>query len=81
MLIKAIKDGVEYQFDSTKHDCAILLTPKDKEAIEKMPREDQLIVSAPLASMRDKATEVWLWAKTGWKGATYVDPNNIRTKF
>ncbi len=80
MLIKVKRNGHEMQFDSTKEDVAILLTPKDKEAIEKMPRNDMLIISAPLVSMRDKAAEVWKWAMTGWKGATYVDPGNLKTK-
>jgi len=81
MLVKVKRNGQEFQYDSTKDDIAILLTPKDKEAIEKMPKEDLLIVSAPLASMRDKAAEVWQWAYNGWKGATHVDLENIRTKF
>lgn len=82
MLVKVkTKTGHTLQFNSQEEDIAILLTPKDKEAIEKMPREDLLIVSAPLKSMRDKAAEVWQWAFSGWKGATHVDLDNIRTQF
>lgn len=80
MLVKVKRNGQEFQFDSTKDDIAILFTPKDKEAIEKMPKEDLLIVSAPFSSMRDKAAEVWQWAYNGWKGATHVDLDSIRTK-
>jgi hypothetical protein len=81
MLVKVKMGDETLQFDSLKNPIAILLTPKDKEAIEKMPKEDQLIVSAPLVAMRDKAAEVWQWAMTDWEGATYVNPDNIRTKF
>ena len=80
MLVKVkTRTGQTLQFDSTKDDIEVLFTPKDKAAIQDMPREDLLIVSAPLASMRDKAAEVWQWAMTGWKGATHVDLDNIRT--
>lgn len=72
MLVKVKKNGQTLQFDSTKDDIAILLTPKDKEAIEKMEREQMLIVSAPFNSMKDKASEVWAWAYNGWDGATFV---------
>lgn len=81
MLVKVkTETGQTLQFDSTKQDIAVLLTPKDKEAIEKMPKEDLLIVSAPLKSMRHNAAEVWQWAFNGWEGATHIDLNNIRTK-
>lgn len=81
MLVKVkTETGQTLQFNSQEVDIAILFTPKDKEAIAKMPREDLLIVSAPLKSMRDKAAEVWHWAYNGWKGATHVDLDNLRTK-
>lgn len=79
MLVKVIKDGQEFQYDSTKDQIAILLTPKDKEAVRNMPEKELLIVSAPFKFMADGSARVWQWAMTGWKGATYVDPANIRT--
>ena len=81
MLVKIKKGGTELQFNSTEVDIAILFTPKDKQEVEKMEHGDLLLVSAPLASMRDRAAEVWQWAMTGWKGATHIDPGNVRAKF
>jgi hypothetical protein len=72
MLVKIKHNDTTLEFDSTKQAIAILLTPKDREAIEKMPRDEQLLLSAPLSVMKDKAAETWAWAHQ-WKGATMID--------
>lgn len=74
MLVKIKHNDKTFEFDSTKQAIAILLTPKDREAIDKMPKEEQLILSAPLSVMRDKAADTWLWANQ-WDGATMIDTN------
>lgn len=74
MLVKIKHNDKTFEFDSTKQAIAILLTPKDREAIEKMPKEEQLILSAPLSIMRDKAADTWAWAHQ-WDGATMIDTN------
>ncbi len=74
MLVKVKHNDQTFEFDSTKQAIAILLTPKDREAIDKMPPSEQLIISAPFALMRDKAAEVWAWANQ-WTGATMIDTN------
>lgn len=76
MLVKVKQGDMEFQFDSREVAIAILLTPKDREAIDAMPRDQQLILSAPLQLMRDKAAEAWNWAMYGWKKATHV-PSDI----
>jgi len=83
MLVKVKKGDQTLQFNSQNEDIAILLTPKDKQAIQEMPREDLLIVSAPFSSMKTQSNvaEVWQWARQDWKGATLVDLDNLRTKF
>jgi hypothetical protein len=72
MLVKIKHNDQTFEFDSTKQAIAILLTPKDREAIDKMPKDEQLIVSAPLSVMKDKAAETWAWAHQ-WNGATMID--------
>ena len=74
MLVKIKHNDQTLEFDSTKQAIAILLTPKDREAIDKMPQEEQLILSAPYSVMKDKATETWAWAHQ-WDGATMIDTN------
>lgn len=74
MLVKIKHNDKTFEFDSTKQAIAILLKPKDREAIDKMPKEEQLILSAPLSVMRDKAAETWAWAHQ-WDGATMIDTN------
>ncbi len=77
MLVKIKKGDQTLQFDS--HECAIaiLLTPKDREAIDGMDVNEQLILTGPLKLMKDKAAETWQWAMTGWKGAQYVSSDNV----
>jgi len=77
MLVKIKRGDQTLQFDS--HECAIaiLLTPKDREAIDNMNPDEQLILTGPLALMRDKAAETWQWAMTNWEGAQYVSSDNI----
>ena len=77
MLVKINHNGTTLQFDSQKDDIAILLAPKDKEAIQKMAPDDLLVLSAPLKSMQTRAAEVWQWAMTGWKGATHISHQSI----
>lgn len=72
MLVKIKHNDQTLEFDSTKQAIAILLTPKDREAIDKMPVGEQLLLSAPLTVMKDKAAETWAWAHQ-WKGATMID--------
>lgn len=72
MLVKIKHNDQTFEFDSTKQAIAILLTPKDREAIDKMPKDEQLILSAPLSVMKDKAAETWAWAHQ-WNGATMID--------
>jgi hypothetical protein len=74
MLVKIKHNDQTFEFDSTKQAIAILLTPKDREAIDKMPQEEQLILSAPYSVMKDKAAETWAWAHQ-WDGATMIDTN------
>ena len=74
MLVKIKHNDQTLEFDSTKQAIAILLTPKDREAIEKMPMEEQLILSAPFSVMKDKAADTWAWAHQ-WDGATMIDTN------
>jgi hypothetical protein len=57
MLVKIKHNDQTFEFDSTKQAIAILLTPKDREAIDKMPKDEQLILSAPFSVMKDKAAE------------------------
>lgn len=72
MLVKIKHNDQTFEFDSTKQAIAILLTPKDREAIDKMPKNEQLILSAPFSVMKDKAAETWAWAHQ-WNGATMID--------
>jgi hypothetical protein len=72
MLVKIKHNDQTFEFDSTKQAIAILLTPKDREAIDKMPKDEQLILSAPFSVMKDKAAETWAWAHQ-WNGATMID--------
>jgi hypothetical protein len=72
MLVKIKHNDQTFEFDSTKQAIAILLTPKDREAIDKMPKDEQLILSAPFSVMKDKAAETWAWAHQ-WNGATTID--------
>ena len=72
MLVKIKHNDQTFEFDSTKQAIAILLTPKDREAIDKMPENEQLILSAPFSVMKDKAPETWAWAHQ-WNGATMLD--------
>lgn len=72
MLVKIKHNDQTFEFDSTKQAIAVLLTPKDREAIDKMPKDEQLILSAPLSVMKDKAAETWAWAHQ-WDGATMID--------
>lgn len=72
MLVKIKHNDQTFEFDSTKQAIAILLTPKDREAIDKMPKDEQLILSAPYSVMKDKAAETWAWAHQ-WNGATMID--------
>ena len=72
MLVKIKHNDQTFEFDSTKQAIAILLTPKDREAIDKMPQEEQLILSAPFGVMKDKAADTWAWAHQ-WDGATMID--------
>ena len=74
MLVKIKHNDQSFEFDSTKQAIAILLTPKDRDAIDKMPKEEQLILSAPLSVMKDKAADTWAWAHQ-WDGATMLDTN------
>lgn len=74
MLVKIKHNDKTFEFDSMKQAIAILLTPKDREIIDKMPVEEQLILSAPLSVMKDKAAETWAWAHQ-WDGATMLDTN------
>ncbi len=74
MLVKIKHNDKTFEFDSTKQAIAILLTPKDREAIDKMPKEEQLILSAPFSVMKDKAADTWAWAHQ-WDGATMLDTN------
>jgi len=74
MLVKVKHNDQTFEFDSTKQAIAILLSPKDREAIDKMPPEEQLILSAPFGVMKDKAAETWAWAHQ-WDGATMIDTN------
>ena len=74
MLVKIKHNDQTFEFDSTKKAIAILLTPKDREAIDKMPAEEQLILSAPFSVMKDKAADTWAWAHQ-WDGATMIDTN------
>jgi len=74
MLVKIKHNDKTYEFDSTKQAIAILLSPKDREAIDKMPKEEQLILSAPFSVMKDKAADTWAWAYQ-WDGATMIDTN------
>lgn len=81
MLVK-VKVGEEtIEYNSLETPIAILFTPKDKEHIEKMQRDDLLMISAPLKAVQFDLARLWQWAKTGWRGATYVDLDNIRTIF
>lgn len=77
MLIKIKKGDTTLQFDSHEVAIALLLTPKDREAIDKMPPDEQLILTGPLKLMRDKAAETWQWAMTNWEGAKYVSSREI----
>ncbi len=78
MLIKIKLEDRTVEFDSSKVPVAILLTPKDKEAIEKMPAEQQMIVSFPLQAMNNgNAAELWQWAYEDWQGATMVTPQSV----
>ena len=77
MLVKIKKGDQTLRFDSRECAIAILLTPKDREAIDKMPVDQQLILSGPLLLMRDKAAETWQWAMTNWKGAQHVSPSEV----
>ena len=74
MLVKIKHNNKTFEFDSTKQAIAILLTPKDREAIDKMPKDEQLILSAPFSVMKDKAADTWSWAHQ-WDGATMIDTN------
>jgi len=74
MLVKVKHNDQTFEFDSTKQAIAILLSPKDREAVDKMPPEEQLILSAPFGVMKDKAAETWAWAHQ-WDGATMIDTN------
>lgn len=74
MLVKIKHNGQTLEFDSTKQAIAVLLTPKDREAIDKMPVDEQLILSAPYSVMKDKAADTWVWAHQ-WNGATMLDTN------
>ena len=79
MLVKIKHNDKTFEFDSTKQAIAILLTPKDREAIEKMPPEEQLILSAPYSVMKDKAADTWAWAHQ-WDGATMIDTNETELR-
>ena len=79
MLVKIKHNDQTLEFDSTKQAIAILLTPKDREAIDKMPIDEQLILSAPLGVMKDKAAEMWAWAHQ-WNGATMIDNDLIQLR-
>lgn len=72
MLVKIKHNDQTFEFDSTKQAIAILLAPKDRDAIDKMPKDEQLILSAPYSVMKDKAADTWAWAHQ-WDGATMVD--------
>jgi hypothetical protein len=72
MLVKIKHNDQTLEFDSTKQAIAILLTPKDRDAIDNMPKDEQLILSAPFSVMKDKAAETWAWAHQ-WNGATMID--------
>jgi len=76
MLVKIKKGDKTFEFSSTECAIAILLTPKDREAIDGLPKDEQLILSAPYQVMRDKAADTWQWAMTNWKGAQYV-PSDV----
>jgi len=79
MLVKVKHNGQTLEFDSTKQIIAILLTPKDREAIDKMPVDEQLILSAPFSVMKDKAADAWAWAHQ-WNGATMLDSNTTELR-
>jgi len=74
MLVKIKHNNKTLEFDSRLQAIAILLTPKDREAIDKMPKDEQLILSAPFSVMKDKAADTWAWAHQ-WDGATMIDTN------
>lgn len=79
MLVKIKHNDQTFEFDSTKQAIAILLTPKDREAIDKMPKNEQLILSAPYSVMKDKAADTWAWAHQ-WNGATMVDSDSTQLR-
>lgn len=76
MLVKIKVGDKTLEFSSTECAIAILLKPEDRDMIEKMDRNDQLILSAPYQLMKDKTAETWDWAMTNWKGAQYV-PSDV----
>lgn len=80
MKIKVMQGTQEMQFDSTEVAIAILLTPKDKEAVLNMPKDDLLILSAPFKMMKERSAEVWGWAMRGWKGAKFVRHHEAAVK-
>jgi hypothetical protein len=79
MLVKIKHNDTTLEFDSTKQAIAILLTPKDREAIDKMPKDEQLLLSAPFSVMKDLAAETWAWAHQ-WAGATMIDTNTTQLR-
>jgi len=72
MLVKIKVGDKTLEFDSQKHLMAILLTPSDKQSIDNMKDDQQLIVSGPVSSFQNGQHEAWQWAMTGWKGAKHI---------
>lgn len=79
MLVKVKHNDETFEFDSSKQAIAILFTPKDREALNKMPSTEQLFLSAPYSVMKDNAADTWHWAHQ-WKGATLVDTDATKLR-
>lgn len=78
MLVKIKLKDRTLEFNSKDVPIAVLMTDKDREAIDKMPAEERMILSCPISSMAGgEASEIWRWAYNDWQGATLVSNQSV----
>ena len=76
MLVKIKVGDKILEFDSSKHLIALLLDKTTREAIEKMPPDQQMVLSGPFSVMANGSAQAMQWAMTDWQGAKFI-PGNI----
>jgi len=76
MLVKIKVGDKTMEFDSSKHLIAILLDDATRDAIDKMPKDEQMVLSGPYKVMATGAAQAMQWAMTDWQGAKFI-PGNI----